>query len=245
MSPRRFSLVAVRRSRFGTMVLLASCLLIASCASRPVANDSGSLRIYLARHGQTDWNAARRVQGGTDTPLNATGVQQAQRLAARLKGIPLDAVYSSTLSRSKHTADIVRGSTPLKSLPGLAEQQHGKFEGKLIDGSDPALLQEFQRRTQDPTDALDGGESLNQLFERVRAAVQDIRKEHSSGTILIVGHGGANRMIVQELMGLSGQQARQIVQANDDVYLIEVGAAAPPRMWKLITESNLRDLYRR
>src|SRR6266496_5510374 len=59
------------------------------------AQSTGTLRIYLARHGETDWNAERRLQGRTDTALNSTGRQQAAKLAERLKGIRLDAVYSS------------------------------------------------------------------------------------------------------------------------------------------------------
>ena len=69
------------------------------------AQSTGTLRIYLARHGETDWNAERRLQGRTDTALNSKGRQQAAKLAERLKGIHLDAVYSSTLSRSRDTAE--------------------------------------------------------------------------------------------------------------------------------------------
>jgi broad specificity phosphatase PhoE len=212
-------------------------------AGQPTSAQSGAiLRIYLARHGETDWNAERRLQGRTDTALNSTGRQQAAKLAERLKGVRLDAVYSSTLSRSRDTADIVRAGAPLKSLAGLNERNHGKFEGKKVDGSDPVTEKEWRQRRRDPEDELDGGESLNQLYERVRTTFGGIRSQHSSGAILIVGHSLTNQMILRAVFGLTLQKATSIRQANDELYLIELDAENPPRLWKMITEANLGDL---
>ena len=91
-------------------------------AGQTRATAPATLRIYLARHGQTDWNVEGRMQGGTDIPLNATGRQQAAALKDHLKDVRFDAVYSSTLSRSRETAEIVRGQVPLTSLAGLGER---------------------------------------------------------------------------------------------------------------------------
>ena len=202
-----------------------------------------TLRIYLARHGQTDWNVERRLQGGTDTALNETGLTQAAKLAEWLKAIRLDMVYSSTLSRSRDTAEIARGEDPLRSMAGLSERRVGKFEGKWLDRrKDPATVEEYPKRSRDPDDELDGGGSLNQFYARVRAAIGEIRSQHSSGAILIVGHGVANQMILRTLFGLTLEQATSIRQANDELYLIELNAGNPPRLWKLITEANLDDL---
>ena len=206
------------------------------------AQSTGALRIYLARHGETEWNAARRLQGRTDTALNSTGRQQAAKLAEHLKGVRLDAIYCSTLSRSRETAEIVRGEVPLKSLAGLNERNHGKFEGAKVDGSDPVTEKEWRQRRRDPDDELDGGESLNQFYERVRTALGAIRSEHSSGAILIVGHSLTNQMILRAIFGLTMQKATSIRQSNDELYLIELDTGNPPRLWKLITEANLGDL---
>jgi 2,3-bisphosphoglycerate-dependent phosphoglycerate mutase len=223
--------------------LLFFSLLLALGEDQPAsAQSEATLRIYLARHGETDWNAELRLQGRTDTPLNSTGRQQAAKLAERLKGIRLDAVYSSTLSRSVETAAIVRGGAPVKSLAGLNERNHGKFEGKKVDGSDPVTEQEWRQRRRNPDDELDGGESLNQFYERVRATFAAIRSQHSSGTILIVGHSLTNQMILRALLGLTMQKATSIRQSNDELYLIELDLGNPPRLWKLITEANLGDL---
>ena len=207
-----------------------------------LGQSTGTLRIYLARHGETDWNAERRLQGRTDTALNSTGRQQAAKLAERLKGVRLDAVYSSALSRSRETAEIVRGEVPLKSLAGLNERNHGKFEGAKVDGSDPVTEKEWRQRRRDPEDELDGGESLNQFYERVRTTFGAIRSQHGSGAILIVGHSLTNQMILRALLGLTMQRATSIRQSNDELYLIELDTGNPPRLWKLITEANFGDL---
>ena len=191
------------------------------------------LRIYLARHGQTDWNVEHRLQGSTDTPLNTTGREQAMALAERLKGVSLDAVYSSMLRRSRETAEIVRGSVPLRTLAGLNERRLGTFEGRRVDASDPVTARDYERRSQDPDDTLDGGESLTQFFERVRATVTGIRTRHASGAILIVGHGGTNQMIVRTLLSLPSDEAHSFEQANDDLYLVELEPAQPARLRKL------------
>lgn len=223
--------------------LLCLSFLLAVSLDLPVSGQSaGTLRIYLARHGETDWNVERRLQGGIDIALNATGRQQAAKLAERLKGVRLDAVYSSTLLRSRETAEIVRGGLHLKGLPGLSERRLGKFQGKKVDESDLATVQEFQRRSRDPEDELDGGESLNQFFERVRATIGTIQSQHGSGAILIVGHAFTNQMILRALFGLTAEQANSIQQANNELYLIELDAGNPPRLWKMITEANLGDL---
>jgi broad specificity phosphatase PhoE len=222
-------------------VLLLGLLLSIPAAGqrKPVRADS-TVRIYLARHGQTDWNLEGRTQGGTDTPLNGAGRQQAQQLKARLAGIQLDAVYSSALRRSRETAEIVHGRAPVTSLPGLDERRVGKFEGLLT--SDPESGPELERRQWSPDDSLDGGESLNALRERVPTTIDTIRKQHRSGSILIVGHGFTNRMILGVIFGLTIEQMRLVNQANDALYLIELESGSSPRLWKLITEANLKDL---
>src|SRR5205814_6518212 len=113
--------------RFAFVVLIGLLVSTSAATQRKPAQTHATLRIYLARHGQTDWNLEGRTQGGTDTRLNATGRQQALQLKTWLKDIQFASVYSSTLSRSRETAEIVRGSVPLTSLPGLGERRFGKF----------------------------------------------------------------------------------------------------------------------
>jgi probable phosphoglycerate mutase len=218
--------------------LIAMVTALFAIADDVACQSSDVLRIYLARHGQTDWNAAHRLQGGSDVALNAAGRRQAAHLADRLNGIALDAVYASALRRSRETAEIVHGSVPVRVLDGLNERRLGSFEGRRIDPADPAtasVAHDYDRRSQDPDDTLDGGESLSQFFARVQAALHGITERHGSGAILIIGHGGTNQMIVRALFGLTPQEAHAFVQANDDLYEIEMGhGTTRPRLWQWV-----------
>jgi broad specificity phosphatase PhoE len=224
--------------RMRKAVLVVLLLLVAPRgAIVPHAQATASLRLYIARHGETDWNVQHRLQGWTDVPLNETGRKQAAALAESLKGVHIDAIYSSTLSRSRETAQTVAGSTmTVTSLDGLRERNYGHFQG----GSDSAA--EYLRRTNDWSDRLDDGESLNQLLARARESLAQIRREHPAGNVLIVAHRITNQMILRALLDLTPEQTAPIVQDNDEVYLVEVDPGAKPRLWKLIREKNLGDL---
>lgn len=217
-------------------------VLLTSDFIRPLpAQSTTTLRIYLARHGETDWNAEGRLQGDTDTELNGLGRKQAMDLAERLKSIHLDAVYSSTLRRSRDTAEVARGSATLQTLAGLGERRVGKFQGQRVE-ADAALKTEFDRRVRIPDDDLGGGESLNQFYARVRGALDTILSRHRSGTILIVGHSRTNQMILRSVFGWTADQAIAVDQGNAELYVIELEERSPPRLLKVITEANLGDL---
>jgi broad specificity phosphatase PhoE len=219
------------------LVIVVALLIAPGAASAPEAQANGSLRLYIARHGETDWNVLHRLQGWTDRPLNETGRRQAVALADSLKGIRLDAIYSSTLSRSRDTARTVAGSTmTVKSLDALRERNYGHYQG----GSDTAP--EYLRRSNDWTDRLDDGESLDQLLARSRESLAQIRREHPSGNVLIVAHRITNQMLLRALLDLTPDQSVKIVQDNDEVYLVELDPGAKPRLWKLVREKNLGDL---
>jgi broad specificity phosphatase PhoE len=219
------------------IVIVIALLIAPRAMSAPEAQANGALRLYIARHGETDWNLEHRLQGWTDRPLNETGRRQAVELADALKGIHLDAIYSSTLSRSRETARTVAGSTmTVKSLDGLRERNYGHYQG----GSDTAP--EYLRRSNDWTDRLDDGESLNQLLARSRDGLAQIRREHPTGNVLIVAHRITNQMLLRALLDITPEQTVKIVQDNDEVYLVEIDPGAKPRLWKLIRTKNLGDL---
>jgi 2,3-bisphosphoglycerate-dependent phosphoglycerate mutase len=221
--------------------ILGSVSALCACAREPVTEEP-LLRLYVARHGQTDWNLAKRLQGGTDIPLNDTGKAHAQKLVQTLDGLPLDAIYSSALARSKETAAALGARMAATALPELNEQRMGKFEGAYVDGRDPALEAEYHKRTSDLEDTLDGGESVSQHFARVRGAVERIRAEHPRGNVLIVGHGGTNALVLRAILGLTPEQTDTIHQANDEIYVIDLPAGKPPRLWKHIPLDKLGEL---
>jgi len=225
------------RRRHIALVLPLLFVLSPATGVVPRAQTPGTLRLYIARHGETDWNLEHKLQGWTDRPLNETGRRQARDLAESLKGIHLDAVYSSTLSRSIDTANAVAGtSLVVKHLPGLRERNYGRFQGQ--SDTDP----EYLKRGNVWDDAMDGGETLNQLLARTRESLDMIRREHPSGNVLIVSHRITNQMILRALLGLTPDETVKIVQGNDEVYLVEIEPGSTPRLWKLIRERNLGDL---
>jgi broad specificity phosphatase PhoE len=224
--------------RMRKVVAIVLVLLAAPRAAvAPHAQATGSLRLYIARHGETDWNVQHRLQGWTDIPLDQTGRQQAAALAQSLKGVHIDAIYSSTLSRSRDTAQAVAGrSLSVKSLDGLRERNYGHFQGG--SDSDPGYV----KRMNLWDDRLDDGESLNQLLARTRDSLTQIRREHPAGNVLVVAHRITNQMILRALLDLTPEQTVKIAQDNDEVYLVEIDPGAKPRLWKLIREKNLGDL---
>src|SRR4030095_1635068 len=208
------------------IVIVVALLIVPRASVAPEAHGARSRRLYSARHGDTDGNVLHRLQGWTDRPLNETGRRQAVELADTLRGIRLDAIYSSTLSRSRDTATTVAGNTTtVKSLDGLRERNYGHYQG----GSDTAP--EYLRRSNDWTDRLDDGESLNQLLARSRDSLAQIRREHPSGDVLIVAHRITNQMLLRALLDLTPEQTVKIVQDNDEVYLVELDPGARPRLW--------------
>jgi len=221
-----------------TLLILVALLISPRATIAPTAQQTASFRLYIARHGETDWNVQHKLQGMTDIPLNENGRRQAQALAESLKGVHLDAIYSSTLSRSRVTAETVAASMSMKvqSLDGLRERSYGHFQG----GSDTDP--DYVKRQYVWDDRLDDGESLNQLLARTRDSLARIRREHPAGNVLVVAHRITNQMLLRALLDLTPEQTVKITQDNDEVYLVELDPGARPRLWKLIREKNLGDL---
>ena len=149
--------------------------------------------LILARHGQTDWNIEGRWQGHSDTPLNATGLEQARLLAGELAGERFAAIYSSDLQRARVTAETVARPLGLSvhTDPRLRELNMGAWEGRLVTEL-PALTPEaWAERQRNPIDSRPpGGESVRELAGRVIPAIASICAAHPAGArLLIISHG--------------------------------------------------------
>lgn len=150
-------------------------------------------RIVLIRHGETAWNRETRIQGHTDIPLSALGLAQAGRLAEALADEPLDAIYSSDLSRARQTAEALARTRGLEVHldAGLRERAFGSFEGlswREIDEGYPEDAARWRRR--EPDFAVGGGESLNTFSARCLDAARRAAAAHAGQSIALVAHGG-------------------------------------------------------
>jgi len=163
---------------------------------------TATLRLYLVRHGITDWNQAMRMQGHSDIPLNDEGRSQAKRIAARLAslGSPIEAVWSSDLIRARQTAETIAApfDLPVKVTPLLREIMLGDWEGlnqeEIEARGDGELLRQYRGS---PAGARPpGGETLVQTWDRMMQARSEIGEAHSEGNIAVVGHGGSLRALL-------------------------------------------------
>lgn len=186
------------------------------------------LKVYLLRHGETTYNADNnRYCGRTDAPLTARGIEQAQKVAALVAGIPFDAVYSSPLSRAYQTAQIASGGQPVEKVERLIEADFGQWEGKTREefiAENPKL---WERWSADPATAKAGGtgETALEVAERVEDFFLEIQRKHPSGNILVVAHNGVNRFYLARQLGMPLKNYRRIVQENSSITVVELGGA--------------------
>lgn len=145
----------------------------------------------FVRHGETDWNRERRVQGSQGASLNAAGHDQSKALARLLWEVPLQAVYASALPRAVETASYVAGphGVGVVTEPRLNEIHHGDWEGMAeADLPDPDL---YRRWREDPSSCtLPGAEPLPAVRERAVAAMREIAERHppEEGLVAVVSH---------------------------------------------------------
>jgi uncharacterized phosphatase len=154
----------------------------------------GMTTILLARHGETDWNVERRVQGHSDTPLNDTGREQARALAEELAGEPIDAVYSSDLVRAHETARIVAEQRGLDvtAIRDLREKHFGTWEGL----TDQEIFVRFPQTQETSWRDWGDAETREQMAERVLGALHRIAETHPDQRVLVVSHGGPLRAVL-------------------------------------------------
>ena len=161
------------------------------------------MRIALVRHGQTDWNAAARVQGATDVPLNDTGRQQAREAADLIaaSGQRWEGLVASPLERARVTAEIIGEALSIPMLgtyEGLRERQYGVIEG----------LNVFEARKTYSVNGEwegEGVELIDDLRARALQAIDAAATEHPVDGLLIVAHGTLIRSVVDLLTGLRTQ----------------------------------------
>ncbi len=167
--------------------------------------------VYLARHGESDWNAEGRWQGNADRPLTDRGRRQAEELAGRLASVPLDAVYSSDLRRARDTAEAVAAGQGLEvqALPALREVDVGSWSGLSRPEVEERFPEAFSR-WRDGGQGWEDGETYERMTERVVAAVLEIAAAHPDGAVLVVAHGGPIRALHAVALGLDISEHRRL-----------------------------------
>ena len=154
--------------------------------------------IYLARHGETDDNARRVVQGWIDTPLNERGREQARELAANVKGLGIASIWTSHLARAAETARIVGDSLGIEARVDdrLAESRRGSWEGRALDEIEASEPEDWAAWKRGGADFRfpGGGESLAEHQSRVLAVIEAIRAGDQPA--LVVAHGGTIRCAI-------------------------------------------------
>jgi probable phosphoglycerate mutase len=184
--------------------------------------------VFLARHGQTEWNVARRRQGRLDSPLTAAGVAQARRHGSALRDCGVDGIFASPQGRALTTARLIgaaltgdAGTVGIEVIDDLAEVDHGEFGG-LDDGQvDARYPGAWRQRAADKYRwRFPGGESYADADVRAARALEQLG-ERPARRPLIVAHEMIGRMLQRHLLGLDPHVAVTRAHPHDVVYRID------------------------
>jgi len=174
--------------------------------------------VYIARHGETEWNVEGRTQGTSDIGLTDKGRKQALQLARRLKGEPIRAIYCSDLKRALETASIIGQELGIgmEVTPLLREASFGEWEGHTISEIERIFPGQLSRWYCDYTFCAPGGESLSRVRERIVEFISQIKalKMARDESILVVSHALTCKVLILELMDLPLSYIRRIKQDN-------------------------------
>lgn len=176
-----------------------------------------STRICIIRHGETDWNVEKRIQGHTDVPLNETGRAQALAMAFNAAHQRFAAIYSSDLVRAVETAQALaqREDQEVKLLPQLRERHYGLFQGITAEQGaalHPAAYAHYVAR--DPDYDFETGESLRRFAERVADGIDWLVRHYSGQTIAAVSHSGVLDVVYRRATGRPLSTPRDFVIPN-------------------------------
>jgi broad specificity phosphatase PhoE len=185
--------------------------------------------LYIARHGQSEWNNQGLVTGQLDPRLSKKGQAQSEALAQCLQDQMLNAIYASALQRTidtaQPTADAKRMA--ITSLPALNEIHLGTLQGRHRDERDPEAQALWAQWQADPWGfRVPGGERFDEFAQRVEAALQALLAEHRGQRILIVGHRATNRVLLGTLLGWPRERWTEIRLRNKFFYRVQLDEPA-------------------
>ena len=187
-------------------------------------------RLYVARHGETTVSAEFRYIGHKDVDITENGVAQMYKLQERLKNEKIDHIYSSDLLRARRGAFIIAQNHNLEpvSCPEFREINLGVWEGLTREEIIEKYPDEYQSRLDNLANSgIQGGESFSELQKRVTAKLSQILKEHCGDNILLVAHGGVNRVILFDLLNLDLQLIPRVDQQYGCLNIIDYYESGP------------------
>jgi probable phosphoglycerate mutase len=177
--------------------------------------------IILIRHGETEWNSQKRMQGHSNSDLSSVGQAQIQALGQWMKNVPFDLIYSSDSLRAKQTAEAITqfSGHELQFDQRLREKNLGVFEGLTSEEArerHPEVFRLF--KTAGSKYVIDEGESTQQLQDRALEIVNEIRIKHPEKRVLLVTHGGFIRVVMKHSLGLSLETPTRFLIRNTGVF---------------------------
>jgi broad specificity phosphatase PhoE len=181
-------------------------------------------KIYLVRHGQTEWNKKLTFRGRVDIQLNETGHREARAILDALKNKNIDAIYTSPLKRSIETAQPIADYFHLEVVPvqGLIDINYGDWEGLTFNEVKKRYSNQYDKWEKKPDSIrFPHGETLDEVRERAFRNFKDIVKKNSGKSILIVPHRVINKVLLCALLGLSNSHFWEIRQDTACINLIE------------------------
>lgn len=175
------------------------------------------VKIMLVRHGETDWNRKEVFRGRIDVDLNGNGREQARALAEATRIFRIDAIYSSPLSRSLETGQIIAEAHGLdvQVANGFVDLHYGQWQGlehQLVMEQFPDLYRMWHRSPH--LVHFQGGESLNDVGQRALGQLEKIVLEHENQTVAVVSHRVVNKVLLCAVMGLENSNFWKFRQDN-------------------------------
>lgn len=182
-------------------------------------------RIIITRHGETDWNSQKRIQGHTDLALNLSGKEQAEALSKRLSSSSISTIFTSDLKRALETATILKArlnGAEVVVTPLLRERNWGEFEGKCWNEIVDRIPDEIKKMQSHPLNFTpEGGESRSDMLERVKSFLSSIENINASGMIAVVTHGGVASLMIKYLTGMNLDSITPFHIENCSVNILE------------------------
>ncbi|MDH4422256.1 MULTISPECIES: phosphoserine phosphatase 1 [Bacillus] len=172
--------------------------------------------VYVTRHGETEWNVAKRMQGRQNSALTENGMLQAKQLGDRMKDLSIHAIYSSPSERTLHTAELIKGE---RDIPIIADEHFyeinmGIWEGQTIADIEKQYPEEVNLFWNEPhLFQSTSGENFGSVYKRVIEGIQLLLEKHKGESILIVSHAAAAKLLVGHFAGI------EIANVWDDPFM--------------------------